>query len=337
VLDTADIVRDAVFRQQSQTVPIRAFSPPLKSIAAIDKRGYILCAVEVHVGTALTSFAARILFGALALSCAALAQGSGHRTLAPSPKASAPPPVPEVSTLDQQRIQRESSGAKPLSTSGNKLDTCLLPPLSEIQAQTIAVASLQIAPNAKKDYATGCGALRDRQYDKAEEKLRKAVKEDPNYPAAWVTLGQLLASRQKLEDARGACSKAQSVDPMYLPSYLCLADIAARSQNWEEMLSLSSHALQIDPTNDPLAYDYNAAANLKLHRLPDAEKSALKAIEIDRNHSDPRVHFVLAQIYEAEGDRSRETAQLQEYVKYASPSEAAAVKQYLSELETQQK
>lgn len=289
------------------------------------------------MGTALPSFAIRLLFAALACSCGALAQGSGHKTLAPPPKASAPPPIPEVSTLDQQRIQLEKSSAKTTSTSGNKLDTCLLPPLSSIQVPTIAVASLQIAPNAKKDYATGCGALRDRQYDKAEEKLRKAVKEDPNYLPAWVTLGQLLAARQKMEDARGACSKAQSVDPMYLPSYLCLADIAARSQNWEEMLMLSSRALQIDATNNPLAYDYNAAANLKLHRLPDAEKSALKAIEIDRNHSDPRVHFVLAQIYEAEGDPTRETAELQEYLKYASPSDAAAVKQYLSQLETQQK
>ena len=288
------------------------------------------------MGTAPPSFAVRLLLAALAFSCGAVGQSSSHKPLGPPPKASAPAPIPEVSTLDQQRIQLERN-AKPTPTSGNKLDTCLLPPLSGIQVATVGVASLKIAPNAKKDYASACGALVDKQYDKAEEKLRKAVKEDPNYPAAWVTLGQLLAARQKIEDARGACSKAQSVDATYLPSYLCLADIAARSQDWEAMLSLSSRALQIDATNDPLAYDYNAAANLKLHRLPEAEKSALKAIEIDRNHSDPRVHFVLAQIYEAEGDRTRETAELQEYLRYATPTEAAAVKQYLSEVEMQQK
>jgi tetratricopeptide (TPR) repeat protein len=209
--------------------------------------------------------------------------------------------------------------------------------LNGIQIPTVAVGSLQIAPKARKDYSAACGALKDRQYDKAEERLRKAVSEEPKYLAAWVTFGQLLAARQKINDARSACSQAQTADPMYLPSYLCLADIAARSQNWEDMLSLSSRALQIDPTNDPLAYDYNAAANLKLHQLPEAEKSALKAIEIDRNHTDPRVHFVLAQIYEAEGDRVSATAQLHEYLKFAAPSETDIVKQYLSDLEPQQK
>jgi len=72
------------------------------------------------------------------------------------------------------------------------------------------------------------------------------------------------------------------------------------------------------------AYDYNAAASLKLHRLDDAEKSALKAIEIDRNHTDPRVHFLLAQIYEAKGEREKEEGELREYLK-SGPSDAAMV------------
>ncbi len=122
---------------------------------------------------------------------------------------------------------------------------------------------------------------------------------------------------------------------MYLPSYLCLADIAARSGQWNDALKLSSRALEIDPSNNPVAYDYHAAAHLNLRHLPDAEKSALKAIEIDRNHSDPRVHFLLAQIYEAEGEHDKEAAQLREYLKYATGADAAMVKQYLSQLEKQ--
>lgn len=267
-------------------------------------------------------------------SWGALAQSGVHSTRPIRP--SAPAPKPEASTFDQQQIQVVRTIAKPAATA-DKSDSCLLPPLDGIQVPIIGATSLQISAKAKKDYAGACGALKDRQLDKAEEKLRKAVTEAPKYSVAWVTLGQLLGARQRIADARGACSQAQSADPMYLPAYLCLADIAARSEMWEEVLNSSSRALLIDPTNDPLAYDYNAAANLKLHRLPDAEKSALKAIEIDRSNSDPRVHFVLAQIYEAEGDRTNETAQLKEYLKFASPSEAGVVKQYLSQLETQQK
>ena len=61
------------------------------------------------------------------------------------------------------------------------------------------------------------------------------------------------------------------------------------------VLQLSTRALEIDPTNDAVAYDYNAAANFHLHRLPEAEKSALRAAEIDKSNADPRVHFLLAQ------------------------------------------
>jgi hypothetical protein len=87
-----------------------------------------------------------------------------------------------------------------------------------------------------------------------------------------------------------------------------------------------------------VAYDYNAAANFNLHNLPEAEKNALRAAEIDKNNTDPRVHFLLAQIYEAKGNRADEAAQLREYLKYASdPNDVAMVKQYLSDLDQQTK
>jgi tetratricopeptide (TPR) repeat protein len=263
-----------------------------------------------------------------------LAQGAGSLTGRP-PSAAAPPMHPQPSDFDQQHVQLRSSGSIPDSL--GERDTCLLPPLAAIQLPTVGVADLKIAPKAKKQYAAGCAALKDSKYDKAEESLRKAVGAEPKYVAAWVTLGQLLAGRQKLEDARQACSQAQTADPKYVPSYLCLADIAARSQNWAETLNISGQALQIDSANNPVAYDYSAAASLNLHKLDDAEKSALKAIEIDRNHVDSRVHFLLAQIYEAKGQRAKEEAELREYLKYADANDAAMVKEYLSQMEAQPK
>jgi len=50
------------------------------------------------------------------------------------------------------------------------------------------------------------------------------------------------------------------------------------------------------------------------------------------------VHFLLAQIYEAKGNREGEAAQLREYLKYASdPNDVAMVKRYLSQLDKQAK
>jgi len=100
------------------------------------------------------------------------------------------------------------------------------------------------------------------------------------------------------------------------------------------VLQLSSQAIAIDPTAAAIAYEYNAAANLRMKNLDEAEKSAQRALDIDKNNSDARAHFLLAQIYEAKGDRSNEILQLQEYLKFAGDSEdAATVKQYLMQLE----
>ena len=282
---------------------------------------------------------ARAVFWKLAscLRCALLsvsisqAQTGGRQGTPPNPPP--PPRPPQQVTFDEQHVKLESTA--PRAVIKTERDNCFLAPLSGIQLPTVGVASLQLSSKAKKDYASGCNAFRDGKFDSAEENFRKAVNDEPKYVAAWVTLGQLLAARQKLDDAKTACSSAQSADPMYVPAHLCLADIAARSGHWDDALKLSSRALEIDPANNPVSYDYNAAALLNLHQLPQAEKNALKAIEIDRNHTDPRVHFLLAQIYEAQGEPDKEAAELREYLKYANPSDAAMVKQYLSQIEKQ--
>jgi len=119
-----------------------------------------------------------------------------------------------------------------------------------------------------------------------------------------------------------------------VPAFLCLADIAARTHAWDEVLKLSGRAIDLDPSADAVAYEYHAAANLNLHNLAGAEKSGLRAVAIDKDHREPRVHFVLAQIYEAKGDDANEAAQLREYLKYSgSADDIAMAEQYLSKLE----
>jgi len=213
-------------------------------------------------------------------------------------------------------------------------DTCLLAPLTLVHSPTVAATHLQTPAKARKEYEEACAALKDKKTENVEKHLRKAVHEYPKYSAAWVTLGQVLAARQQTDEARSACSQGSTADSNYVPAYLCLADIAAREKAWDEVLKLSSRALELDPATNAVAYEYNAAANLRINKLEDAEKSALRALDIDKNNSEPRLHFVLAQIYEAKGDRANEVAQLREYLKFAAnPDDAAMVKQYLSALE----
>ena len=104
-------------------------------------------------------------------------------------------------------------------------------------------------------------------------------------------LGQILEAQQKTKEANDACSQPLTSNSNYLPAYLCLADISARSEKWDKELRLSIRALAINATTVAVAYDYNAAANLHLHNLSEAEKSALWAEEIDNSNTERRVHF----------------------------------------------
>ncbi len=251
------------------------------------------------------------------------------------------PPTPPVSaapaTLDESELVLGAKNPVGSNASGGSQDdTCFLPPLTGMHTATVEVADLQVPAKAQKEYEDGCAAVRNKKMADAETHLRKVVKEYAKYAAAWVLLGQVLEARQKTNEARDACSHPLTSAANYLPAYLCLTDISARANNWDDVLKLSGRALEIDPVANAAAYAYNATANLNLHHLADAEKSALRALEIDSKHSEPRLLYLLAQIYAAKGDRARMTAQLREYLKFANdPGDAIAVRNYLAKVEAQ--
>jgi tetratricopeptide (TPR) repeat protein len=255
----------------------------------------------------------------------------GQGKSAPSPPPSTGMKTSAPSGLDEAKEIVDSNG-NPMQRNSTA-DNCFLPPLNSLPMATTSVADLQIPPKTQHEFDDGCTALRNKKATEAESHLRKALKQNEKFAAAWVLLGQVLEAEQKIDEARDACSKATS-NASYVPAYLCLADISARTKQWDDVLKLSGRALELDPTTDAPAYSYNAAANFNLHHLPEAEKSALRAIEIDKSNKDPRVHFLLAQIYEAKGDTGNEAAQLREYLKYATdPNDIAMVKSYLAALD----
>jgi len=283
----------------------------------------------------LATGAALALFGVVVLVFSA-SPASAQRPDTPGAPASdvSNIPKPITDTFDRANLSNRPNDAELGRKTAENDTTCLLPPLTLTNSPTIAADKLRIAAKARKEYHQACAVLKDKNLVDAERHLRKAVKEDLKYSAAWVTLGQVLARQGKNEEARGACFQGTIGDPRYVPAFLCLADIAARAHAWDEVLKLSGRAIELDPSADAVAYEYHAAANLNLHNLAGAEKSGLRAVAIDKDHREPRVHFVLAQIYEAKGDDANEAAQLREYLKYSgSADDIAMAEQYLSKLE----
>ena len=230
--------------------------------------------------------------------------------------------------------ERVSTVKGPLPPEQKVEDGCFLPPLTIVHSALTNTSDLAAAPKGKKEYRSACNAVHSQKWPEAEQHLRKAVEQNPRYAAAWVTLGQVMQARQQGDEARAACAQAAVADPNYLPAQLCLADVVAQKQEWEQVLEFSRRAMELNPASDPHAYFYAASAYLKLNRLAEAEKSALKAVEIDKENLEARAHFLLAQIYEVKGDSAQELAQLRQYLKVVSdPQDAAMLKKYMAELE----
>lgn len=212
-------------------------------------------------------------------------------------------------------------------------ESCFMWPLTGVRSPLAGVTSLAVPGQAQRDFRRACNEAGNKRLAKAEDHLRSALRADEKYPAAWVLLGQVLKAQLKPEDGLHACSQALGIDPNYLPADLCLADLYATEQRWEEMLHFANLAVALDPANEPHSYFYAAGASFGLHRLAEAEKSALKAVEIDKTKREPRTHFLLAQIYEVERKPDAEAAQLVEYLKSVTdPQELTMVKKYLAEL-----
>jgi tetratricopeptide (TPR) repeat protein len=241
---------------------------------------------------------------------------------------------PVIETVDSINVRNGPNEARKAKKPLEKDGACLLPPLSLASAPTVAAEQLRIPAKASREYEEACSSLRRHKAADAEKHLHAAIREYAKYSVAWVTLGQVLATDTHPDEAGQACSQAAVVEPSFAPAFLCLADLAARAHDWPEVLKSSERALELGPLYAVVAYEYDAAANLNLHNLAAAEKSGLRAVEIDLDHREPRAHFVLAQIYEAKGDKEKEGRELREYLKYASDAaDVAAVKNFLLQLE----
>lgn len=203
---------------------------------------------------------------------------------------------------------------------------------SSSHSPTVSVARLAVPGKASSEYQKGCGALKDKRLDSAEQHERKAIELYPNYAAAWVVLGQVLEAENKRSDGLTACSQARSVDPNYVAPYLCLADLAATEENWQEVSILSGSALTLDPAGNAYSFYYAADAELHQGNVAKALKDAQNSVTLDKWRRLAQVHLLLAQIYRAEKDLNGQATQLREYLKLA-PNSADAPKLRLTLLQ----
>jgi tetratricopeptide (TPR) repeat protein len=208
--------------------------------------------------------------------------------------------------------------------------------VAEAPGNTVSAATLQIPGKAHGEYEKGCGDLRDKKFEGAENHLRKAVQLYPRYAEAMVLLGQLLVAHNRAEEALGECTKASGVDPDFVPAYLCLADVSGQLRQWSQTLEFADRAIKLDPVQNLYGHFYMAIAQLHLNQFSAAEKNALQAIDADHLHRLPQAHLLLAQIYGSMHDLKSAATQLRAYLSVVPNSpDAPGVRKSLEDLESQ--
>ena len=179
----------------------------------------------------------------------------------------------------------------------------------------VSVASLQVPAKARKEYEKGSEAVEKGNLADAEKLLRKAIDQYPKFAEAWLRLGDLEQRRKNMEAAGADFQEAINADPNFALPYLRMAFLSALTSNWEQTRQLTERLLALDPINFPLAYYYNGVAEFNLNHLAQAETNALRAENLDKLHSEPRVELLLASIYTAKGEPATAADHYRAYLK----------------------
>jgi len=217
----------------------------------------------------------------------------------------------------------------------------------KIEGQTLSASPYKAPNDARKAYEKGLEAERKGKLPDAQKYFGKAVEIYPKYTNAWFQLGTVLQKEQQKDAARTAFTQATTIDTKFLPPYLSLASMAYEAENWTEVIKFTGHILDLDPLNhvsgyildlDPLnyteAYFYNSLANYKLNRFEDAEKSGLKAEQVDLTTRFPQLHVLLAEIFARKNNYGRAIAELINYLELVpNAKDAEQVRERLAKLE----
>ena len=199
---------------------------------------------------------------------------------------------------------------------------------------TVSVITLLTPQKAERAYEHAEKDLARNRLENAEKELNTALATYPNSAIAWCVMGTLREKKLQVDEAFMNYSRALLIDSHLLPAYLGLARIAFLRKRWQEVIQSTDQLVSIDSLGFPIAYLYNAAANLNLENLPAAEKSARKFQALDTEHGRPQVYLLLGDILAHEGDYRGAAEQKKAFLKMVPNAyDAGEIKEQVKVLE----
>jgi Tfp pilus assembly protein PilF len=177
-----------------------------------------------------------------------------------------------------------------------EVGTIVLSKMGTAEGPTVSVNTMTVPKEARDAFEKGRKAGAEKQFDEAVTELNKAVTIYPQYAAAWSLLAEIHRLQNQFEPAKTEYAKALAVDPKFVNPYFGLAAIAVMENKWSDAAQLTDELIQLNSLAYPMAYFFNAAANLNLGKLDAAELSARKFQQVDKAHTRPDIVLLLANI-----------------------------------------
>src|SRR6266850_4919776 len=186
------------------------------------------------------------------------------------------------------------------------LRTCCL----VVAAANAQTREQQSALTAEQYTQEGISFARQKEYDKAVDAFRQAIKLNPNSAAAYSGLGSAYANMGRLSDALEPMKAAVRLDPNNAFAHLNLGRALASFRHYEDGLAEMNEAKRLSPNN---GYILNEIGNLLLQGLGRFDEALAAYADARRvNPELPYVHHNIGLTFMRLGRFSEAIAPFQE-------------------------
>ena len=212
--------------------------------------------------------------------------------------------------------------------------TIMLHRIDKVQGFTISATSAGAPTKAKKEYEKGCEFEKKGKWDPALVSFQKAVEVYPKYAIAWFEMGRVQVQKGNLEAARQSFHQSLSADSKLVGPYHELAQLALRDKQWQEVVDTTDALLKLNPVNFPGEWFLNAVGNFYLQHLEAAETSARRGLEVDAQHTIPKLEYLLGIILAQKRDYAGALEHVRNYLRLApNAADAETAQKQREELE----
>jgi len=182
-----------------------------------------------------------------------------------------------------------------------------------------AVSELELVAQRKPRDADvqallGATYLANRQNDRAEAALQRAVDLAPTSSEHWRQLALFYLQTQRMQKALDTYQRALQRIPTWVEGWNELGQLYLAGKRTQEALQALGHAVELAPSNPAIQINWGRAL-ATANRLPEAEKAYQRAVELQPNFA--QAYFNLGNLYLQEKEYDKAITSFQKVAQLA--------------------